>query len=84
MTKEWKDQLAHAGYAVACLLPIALYPHPVTGFIGGWLLGFLREITEEGQPITWPKIKSAAWGMDMVTWSVTGTLIGGIAHALVS
>ncbi len=83
MTKEWKDQLAHAGYAVVALLPIALYPHPVTGFIGGYALGFLREITEEGS-ISWRTIKRAAWGKDMVTWSVTGTLIGGIAHALVS
>jgi hypothetical protein len=77
LRKEIPDQLAHAGYLLVTLIPVVLWPHPVTGAWAGFGCGFLREITEEGE-VTWSAIKKAAWGLDISCWSIAGVVLGSI------
>ena len=76
MTKEIRDQLAHAGFAVLCLLPLALSPNIVGGAVSGFLCGMIREVTEEGE-VSLAAVRAAlgSW-KDLCGWSLGGLVLG--------
>lgn len=79
MTKEIRDQLAHAGAAILCLLPVALAPNIFTGMVSGFLCGMIREVTEEGE-ISLAAVRHAlgSW-KDLCGWSLGGLIVGLLA-----
>jgi hypothetical protein len=79
MTKEIRDQLAHAGAALLCLLPIALLPGIIGGAASAFGIGLVRELTEEGE-INLAALKSAlgSW-KDLCGWALGGAIVGLIA-----
>lgn len=80
MKAEIRDQLAHAGAALLCLLPLAILPGYIGGAISGFLCGMIREVTEEGDPVSLGSIRSAlhSW-KDLTAWTLGGALVGIIA-----
>jgi hypothetical protein len=80
VSTELTDQAAHAAACIVALTPAALFPNPFTFAWAGWCLGLIREVTEEGDPVTTAKvIKAAQSWRDLITWTATGFLIGVIA-----
>lgn len=77
--KELRDQLAHAGAAILCLLPVALFPNILTGLVSGFLAGMIREVTEEGE-VSLAAIRAAlgSW-KDLCGWSLGGLIVGLLA-----
>lgn len=79
MNKEIRDQAAHALDAILCLLPVALWPNPLTGALSGFLVGMVREITEEGE-VSLPALKRALGSkLDLTFWALGGAFVGLIA-----
>lgn len=80
MKKQIIDQLAHAGAALLCLLPLALLPGFIGGAASGFLCGMIREVTEEDDPVSLSSIRAAlhSW-RDLCAWTVGGLLVGFIA-----
>ena len=80
MKKEIRDQFAHAGAALLCLLPLALLPGYIGGALSGFLCGMIREVTEEGDPVSLGSVKAAlhSW-KDLTAWTLGGALVGAIA-----
>ena len=80
MKKEIRDQLAHAGAALLCLLPLAIFPGYIGGALSGFLCGMIREVTEEGDPVSLGSVKDAlhSW-KDLTAWTLGGALVGIIA-----
>lgn len=76
MPKELRDQTAHAVAAMVIVLIIGFWFHPLTYALGGFLIGFVRELTEEGTPVTLAKAVEAVRTskLDLMFWT-----IGGIA-----
>jgi hypothetical protein len=81
MTKELRDQSAHATAAIVALLPLVLWPGLITGAWAGFSIGLVREITEEGE-VSLPALKHALHSrLDLAFWTLGGTvagLIGGL------
>lgn len=76
---EIRDQLAHAGAALLCLLPVALAPSIFTGAISGLACGLIREITEEGE-VSLEALKAALGSkLDLTFWTLGGAIAGLIA-----
>jgi hypothetical protein len=75
--KELRDQLAHAGAAILCLLPLAIAPNFIGGILSGFLVGLVREVTEEGDPVSVDKLRAAlgSW-KDLCGWSLGGLILG--------
>ena len=73
---ELRDQTLHA-ITAATIITAAQY-----GIIGGALAGFIagaiREVTEEGSPVTLDKIKTAITKSkhDLTFWTLGGALAG--------
>lgn len=83
MNRELKNGLYHALGAIAALAPAAAFPtNPVAWLYAGLCYGLVREVTEEGSPVTAEKIFDAftSW-RDLLGWTIGG-LILGIAVAL--
>jgi hypothetical protein len=79
MNKEIRDQLAHVGAAILCLLPIAVLPCIVTGLISGLGCGLIREITEEDE-VSLAALKAALDSrLDLSFWALGGAIAGLIA-----
>ena len=77
--KELRDQALHAGAAVLCLLPIALAPCILSGIVSGFLVGMVREITEEGE-VSLDALKHALHSrLDLSFWALGGAIAGLIA-----
>lgn len=75
--KELRDQSAHLIAAVVILLPLALWPSIVTFTVAGFLCGMVREITEEGTPVTLAKVRSALHSyLDLTFWALGGMVAG--------
>ena len=74
--KELRDQAAHFG--IAFVLAFALGLTPVQGLVVGLALSLVREVTEEGDPVTFAKIIAALGSrLDITCWSLGG-LAGGV------
>ncbi len=58
MNKELRDQSAHFAVAVVILAIPALLGW-LGGALAGFLIGLVREVTEEGAPVTLAKIAAA-------------------------
>ena len=79
MNKEIRDQLAHAGAALQCLVPFGLIPCILTGALAGFGIGLVREITEEGE-VSLPALKKALGSrLDLSFWTLGGAIAGLIA-----
>ena len=78
--KELRDQAAHAAAAVLCLLPLAIAPNIVGGILSGFCIGVVREVTEEGDPVSIDKLRAAlgSW-QDLLGWSLGGLILGLLA-----
>lgn len=75
--KELRDQAAHFTAAVVALAPVAALPGPVTFMWAGFCCGMIREITEEGDPVTLAKaVKALHSWKDILFWSLGGLLVG--------
>lgn len=80
MSKELRDQAAHMAACSFALTPAAFFPNPFTFAWAGWCMGMVREITEEGDPVTPASvIKATQSWRDLITWTATGFLIGMFA-----
>ena len=81
--KELRDQLAHAGVAIAALLPVALVPCIWTGLLGGLVIGFLAELKEEASSVSLASLKAVLASrrslLDISGYAVTGAIVGLIA-----
>lgn len=75
--KELRDQAAHFGAGLVFALPLAIDVNPLTGIIATGGYGLVREVTEEGAPVTLAKVRAAlrSW-KDLLGWSLPGLLIG--------
>ncbi|HET7255624.1 MAG TPA: hypothetical protein VFJ46_17845 [Xanthobacteraceae bacterium] len=79
MTKELRDQSAHAAAAVVGLLPLAFAPGALTGAWAGFCMGVVRELTEEGE-ISLPALRRALRSrLDLTFWTLGGLLAGAAA-----
>ena len=78
--KELRDQSIHTIAAMIILLPALLFPNLVSGAFSGFMIGFVREITEEGTPVTFEKMKSAFNSrLDLTFWTFGGAIAGLVA-----
>jgi hypothetical protein len=80
MKKELRDQALHCAAAILCLLPVALAPNILTGALSGLLAGLIREVTEEGDPVSLASILAAlrSW-KDLCGWALGGLIVGLVA-----
>jgi hypothetical protein len=80
MKKELRDQALHCAAALLCLLPLALLPGYIGGALSGFLCGMIREVTEEGDPVSLASVLAAlnSW-KDLSAWAAGGALVGIIA-----
>lgn len=77
--KELRDQSAHCAAAILCLLPVALAPNILTGLLSGFLVGLVREITEEGE-VSLAALRHALGSrLDLSFWALGGAIAGIIA-----
>lgn len=77
MNRELKNGFYHAGAAILVLLPAAVLP-PIAGFAGSaFLVCLVREVTEEGSPVTVEKMVDAlgSWA-DFIGWTAGGAMLG--------
>lgn len=77
--KELRDQALHCAAAILCLLPLVLIP-VIGGLVSGFLAGLIREVTEEGDPVSLEKVRAAlgSW-KDLCGWSLGGLIVGLLA-----
>jgi thiamine transporter ThiT len=80
------DQVAHVSVAILGLLPFALAPGPLTGAFAGMVMGFVREITEQG-PLVQPEyfvtaIASPGHRLDISFWTLGGFIAGLLGELL--
>jgi hypothetical protein len=72
--KEPRDQAAHTFSAFAILSVVLHWPSIASFACAGFFLGLIREITEEGQPVTlakaWSAIRSSK--LDLTFWTLGG------------
>lgn len=74
LTRELRDQSAHAAVAAIVVIMAALF-----GFVGAvfaaFTVGLVREVTEEGTPVTGAKLVRAlgSW-RDLLGWSAGGVI----------
>lgn len=82
MKGEALDQAAHAAAAIILALPVLLWPSVATCAWAGFVAGMIREVTEEGHPVTFRKIGRAlgSWE-DLLGWTIGGALAGLIASS---
>lgn len=80
------DQVAHASAACLGLLPFALAPSPLTGALAGLVMGFVRELTEEGPLVKLEHfgnvIRSGGSRLDLAFWTLGGFVAGLIGELL--
>lgn len=81
LLKELRDQSLHMGWCAAILLPVALWPGLLTFALAGFGCGLIREVTEEGAPVTPGKVLYAARvsKLDLAFWTLGGALVGAMA-----
>lgn len=68
MKKQIIDQAAHMFAAMAVLAPLLIWPSPVAGALSGLGAGLIREITEQGSPLSGGSL------LDLLFWSIGGAL----------
>lgn len=75
--KELRDQAAHFLAASMILLPLVYWPGVLSFAWVGFLIGLVREITEEGTPVTFYKFQNAlgSW-LDLTFWALGGAFVG--------
>jgi len=75
LKKELVDQTAHF-VAAFFVLSLVAVPSVITWALAGFAIGAVREITEEGTPVTLAKVRKGTIGSwhDLVFWT-----LGGIA-----
>ena len=78
LKKQLFDQSSHMAVAMLFLSPLIAAPSLLTAMFAGLGLGLLREITEEGNPVSWEKVKAAVSGtnskVDIAFWSLGAAL----------
>lgn len=81
LRKEPRDQSCHVAWAVITLLPVALWPSAITFALAGFMCGLIREVTEEGAPVTPGKVfyAIAVSKLDLAFWTLGGALVGAMA-----
>lgn len=81
LKKELRDQSAHALTAAVVLLPVLILPTLIGVPLSAFLCGVIREITEEGTPVTLVKIIKAVMTskLDLVGWTIGGIILGVLA-----
>lgn len=77
--KNLIDQSSHVAAATVFFLPFLLAPCALTAALATGGYGVVREVTEEGNPVTWAKVKAALSGtnslIDVAFWSLTGAVL---------
>lgn len=71
LKKQIIDQSSHALAALVILSPLLIHPSLFTAVLAGLGLGVVREITEEGNPVSLSKVKAAftKWScLDIAFW----------------
>lgn len=79
--KEVRDQGAHVAAAILIFAPFLLLPCFLTAMWVGFGMGMVREITEEGKPVTLAKAKAALGSkLDLACWTL-GALLAYLLFA---
>lgn len=78
--KELRDQSAHMAVAAFALAPAIYWPNPFTYAWAGFCMGLVREVTEEGPPVTLATVVAAvtqgrSW-LDLSFWTLGGFAVG--------
>ena len=77
--KELRDQSAHLAAAAIGILPCALWgPGIATLAWATFFMGLVREVTEEGTPVTPGKVIYAVRHskLDLAFWAAGGAVVG--------
>ncbi len=77
MKKELVDQTIHFAVPYLVLSLLHLAPHLLTYAFAGFVIGLIREITEEGNPVTLPKLRKALQSYSDLTFWILGGLAAG-------
>lgn len=81
MKKQVIDQTAHFVAALAILSLVLWVKHPLACALAGYLMGMIREVTEEGPLVTLATITKAEQSyMDLAFWTGGGLAAGLIAY----
>lgn len=76
--KELRDQSAHMVAGAIAVAPVAVLG--VGPFTLAWItfcMGMVREVGEEGKPVTLPKIRKALGSnRDLTFWTIVGFAVG--------
>lgn len=75
--KELRDQSLHIATGILATTAIILSPSAVTVGFGFFVMGMIRETTEEGDPVTGAKIlKALGSTVDLLGWTLGGAVFG--------
>lgn len=85
--KQLTDQTAHFLGAIVILAPILLFHYWFVAFYTGYAIGFVRELTQRGDPVTltkaWDLLKENDWtgsALDMFFWGLGGLAAWFLFH----
>lgn len=80
--KQLVDQSAHFAAAAVLFGPFVIAPCMLTAALATGGYGLVREITEEGNPVTWAKVKAAVSSgnsrVDIAFWALAGAVLYGL------
>lgn len=83
LRKELRDQSAHLAVGMIGVLPVALWPHPLSMLWATFMMGLMREVGEEGSPVTFAKVRHALGSTrDLGAWTLAGLLAWAISRAV--
>ena len=79
LNKELIDQTAHVVAAVIGLAPAFMVPNALSGAWAGFCMGYVRELTEEGDTVDLRGAIAAlgSW-KDLLFWTLGGAFTGMI------
>lgn len=79
--KQVIDQGMHGLVALLALVPAMLWPNPITAGLGGFIIGALAEVKEEGAHTSFMKVlavvKSKGNWADLAGYTLPSMIAGG-------
>jgi hypothetical protein len=78
--KEIRDQSAHAVACALALAPAMIAPSVASFTWAAFICGLIREVTEEGTPVTAAKVAKAIGTskLDLFFWTLTGAILSAM------
>jgi hypothetical protein len=78
--KELRDQSAHAVACALVLVPALVAPSIASFTWAAFMCGLIREVTEEGTPVTAAKVAKAIGTskLDLFFWTLSGAILAAM------